>query len=107
MRWTCAEIVGGLLLLVGTLPPGPAKPVAGQGVTVDEYEPRNTLVVPEHIITSARFPFVDIHGHQGGTRMSSEAVDRLVGENGRTQHGGHGQPVGREAGPTSSRGSKT
>ena len=80
MRLTSAEIVGGLLLLVGTLPPGSAQPVAGQGVTVDEYEPRNTLVVPEHIVTSARFPFVDIHGHQRGSRMSSEAVSQLVGE---------------------------
>ncbi len=80
MRLTSAEIVGGLLLLVGAFPPGSARPVAGQGVGVEEYEPRNTLVVSENIVTSARFPFVDIHGHQRGARMSSEAVDRLVGE---------------------------
>ena len=80
MRLTFAEIVGGVLFLLGTLPPGLAHSVAGQGITVEEYEPRNTLVVPEHIITSARFPFVDIHGHQSGTRTSSESVDRLVGE---------------------------
>ena len=80
MRLTAAEIVRGLLLVVGTFPPGTAQPVAGQGVTVQEYEPRNTLVVPEHIVTSARFPFVDIHGHQSGTRMSSADVDRLIGE---------------------------
>ena len=80
MRLTSAEIVGGVLFLLGTLPPGLAQPVAGQGITVEEYEPRNTLVVSEHITTSARFPFVDIHGHQSGTRMSSEIVDRLVGE---------------------------
>jgi len=80
MRLTAAEIVGGLLLLVGTLPLGPAKPVAGQGITMQEYEPRNTLVVSEHVITSARFPFVDIHGHQNGTRMSPGDVDRLIGE---------------------------
>ncbi len=80
MRLTSAEIIGGLLLLVGILPPGSAQPVAGQGVTVDEYEPRNTLVVSEHIVTSARFPFVDIHGHQNGARMSSQGIDQLVGE---------------------------
>ena len=71
MRLTGADIVGVLLLLVGTLSPGPAKPVAGQGITVEEYEPRNTLVTSEHVVTRARFPFVDIHGHQGGARMSS------------------------------------
>ena len=80
MRLTGADIVGGLLLLVGTLPAGPAKPVAGQGITVEEYEPRNTLVTSEHVVTSARFPFVDIHGHQNGSRMSSDDVDRLIGE---------------------------
>jgi len=80
MRLTSAEIIGGLLLLMGTLPPGSAQPAAGQGVTVDEYEPRNTLVVSENIVTSARFPFVDIHGHQQGARMSSQGIDQLVGE---------------------------
>ena len=73
MRLTSAEFIGGLLLLVASFLPGPARPLAGQGVTVDEYEPRNTLVVPEHIVTSARFPFVDIHGHQSGARMSPAA----------------------------------
>ena len=80
MRLTDTHIVGVLLLVVGTFPSWTAQPVAGQGVTVDEYEPRNTLVVPEHIVTSTRFPFVDVHGHQNGTRMSSADVDRLVGE---------------------------
>ena len=81
MRLTSAEFVGGILLLMGTIPPGPAQGVAGQqGVTVDQYEPRNTLVVPENLLTSARFPFVDIHGHQSGARMSLGNVDRLVGE---------------------------
>ena len=81
MRLTSAEFVGGILLLMGTLGPGPAQGVTGQqGVTVDQYEPRNTLVVPENLVTRARFPFVDIHGHQGGARMSPGDVDRLVGE---------------------------
>ena len=80
MRLTSAEIIGGLLLVVGMFSPGSALPVAGQGVGVEEYQPRNTLVVPENIVTSARFPFVDIHGHQSGARMSSEAVGQLVRE---------------------------
>ncbi len=80
MRLPSGEMFAGLLLLVGTLLPGLTQPVAGQGITVEEYEPRNTLVVSEHLVTSARFPFVDIHGHQSGARMSSDAVDRLIGE---------------------------
>ncbi|MDH3223265.1 MAG: amidohydrolase family protein [Gemmatimonadota bacterium] len=51
-----------------------------QDVTFEEYEPRNTLVVPEHVITRARFPFIDVHGHQRGTRMSQAEVTELVRE---------------------------
>ena len=55
-------------------------PLAAQDVTVVDYEPRNTLVVPENLLTRAKFPFVDIHGHQRATRMSPTDVDRLVAE---------------------------
>lgn len=30
----------------------------------EEYDPPSTLVVPEHHITRAKFPFIDIHNHQ-------------------------------------------
>jgi predicted TIM-barrel fold metal-dependent hydrolase len=29
-----------------------------------EYDPPTTLVVPEHQVPSARFPFIDVHSHQ-------------------------------------------
>lgn len=32
----------------------------------EAYDPPSTLVVPEHIITRAKFPFIDIHSHQWG-----------------------------------------
>jgi uncharacterized protein len=48
-------------------------------MSIEEYEPRSTLRVPETILTRARFPFIDVHGHQGGIR-SAEQVGRLVGE---------------------------
>ncbi len=31
---------------------------------IEDYEPRSTLVVPETLLTSAKFPFVDVHNHQ-------------------------------------------
>jgi len=31
--------------------------------TIEEYDPRSTLVVPEHKIERAKFPFIDIHSH--------------------------------------------
>ena len=58
----------------------PSVPLGAQEVTVEEYEPRSTLVVPENPVTRARFPFVDIHGHQWVARMSPADVDRLVAE---------------------------
>ena len=48
-------------------------------MTVEEYAPRSSLRVPAHLITRARFPFIDVHGHQ--TRLqSAEDVDALVRE---------------------------
>ncbi len=44
---------------------------------VDEYQPRSTLRVSEHPVSRARFPFVDVHGHQGGLRTAAD-VDALV-----------------------------
>ncbi|MEY3405667.1 MAG: hypothetical protein RL161_1097 [Bacteroidota bacterium] len=31
----------------------------------EEYDPPSTLVVPEHKLTRAKFPFIDIHNHYG------------------------------------------
>ena len=64
MRWICVVFV---------LAAGPA---FGQAVTIEEYEPRSPLVVPQHPVKRARYPFIDVHNHQrGGT---PEQVDRLV-----------------------------
>lgn len=48
-----------------------------QTMTVEEYEPRSTLVVPATPVKRARYPFVDVHSHQNGL-MSPEELDRLV-----------------------------
>ena len=29
-----------------------------------EYDPPSTLVLPEHPVVRAKYPFVDVHGHQ-------------------------------------------
>ncbi|MGB4845451.1 MAG: amidohydrolase family protein [Ferruginibacter sp.] len=38
--------------------------IKGQEMSFEEYNPVSTLVVPGNIITKAKFPFIDIHGHQ-------------------------------------------
>lgn len=40
--------------------------VNAQSMGFEEYEPKSTLVVPEHKLTKAKFPFIDVHNHQNG-----------------------------------------
>ncbi|MEP6584771.1 MAG: amidohydrolase family protein [Ginsengibacter sp.] len=42
----------------------------------ETYDPPSTLVVPQHIVTRAKFPFIDIHNHQYS--MSSQDLAGLV-----------------------------
>ena len=35
-----------------------------QNLSFEEYNPTSTLVVPEHKVLKAKFPFIDVHGHQ-------------------------------------------
>lgn len=48
----------------------------GQSVTIEEYEPRTLLVVPQHPVARAKYPLIDVHNHQRAG--SPEQVDRLV-----------------------------
>jgi predicted TIM-barrel fold metal-dependent hydrolase len=45
--------------------------------TIIEYEPRSTLVVPEHPVPRAKFPVVDIHGHPP-TLDNPETIEQVV-----------------------------
>jgi len=38
--------------------------VQAQELSFEDYNPESTLVVPEHQVIRAKFPFIDIHGHQ-------------------------------------------
>ena len=38
--------------------------ILAQDLTFEEYNPKSTLVVPGKIIKKAKYPFIDIHGHQ-------------------------------------------
>lgn len=55
-------------------------PPAGPAMSFEEYEPKSTLVVPEHPVTRARYPFIDVHNHQRARTMTAEDVDKLVAE---------------------------
>ena len=48
-------------------------------MTIEDYEPRSTLVVPEHPVTRARYPFIDVHSHHR-LDLSAKDIDGLVTE---------------------------
>lgn len=47
-------------------------------ITIDfeSYDPPSTLVTPENLVTSAKFPFIDIHSHHW--RLSEMDLDELI-----------------------------
>ena len=50
-------------------------------MTVEEFEPKSTLVVDENIVTRAKFPFVDVHSHWfRAPSMTQGAIDTLMQE---------------------------
>ena len=51
----------------------------GQSVTFEEYSPKSSLVVPEHSKTRAKYPFIDVHNHQGFP-ASPERYQKLVAD---------------------------
>lgn len=53
-------------------------PAAAGAMSIDEYDPKSMLVVPEHPRTKAKFPFVDVHSHQWNKTPAD--VDQLVAE---------------------------
>ena len=47
-----------------------------QTPTIEEYQPRSTLVTKEHKIERAKFPFIDIHSHHWNP--TPQHVDELI-----------------------------
>lgn len=46
-------------------------------MSIEEYTPKSTLVVPQHPVTRAKYPFIDVHNHQDSL-MSADKLDKLV-----------------------------
>src|SRR5258708_40247732 len=46
--------------------------------TIDEYQPKSTLITGEHKIERAKFPFIDIHSHHWNPTAGE--VDELAKE---------------------------
>ncbi len=50
-----------------------------QSLTIEEYKPKSTLVVPAHPVPRAKFPVIDIHSHHS-TDLSGREWDQIVSE---------------------------
>ena len=50
----------------------------GQEMDFEAYDPPSTLKTPEHIVTRARYPFIDVHNHQ--FNMPTQDLSELVEE---------------------------
>ncbi len=50
--------------------------LASQNLSFEEYNPTSTLVVPGKTIHKAKYPFIDIHGHQ--YRMANQDLTPVV-----------------------------
>src|SRR6476469_3466233 len=55
-------VLGSLVLLVGLLLA--QQPASQQSISIEEFDPKSTLVVPQHTVTRAKYPFIDVHIHQ-------------------------------------------
>ncbi len=82
-RWMLA--CGGVTLFALTEIGPPALTTAqaqadanGRVPTIEEYQPKSSLVTPEHKPQRAKYPFVDIHSHHWNP--TAERVDELVKE---------------------------
>jgi len=74
------------LALVATLAPAQQTPPKEEAAPPDDpskisfmdYDPPSTLVVSEHPVPRAKYPFVDVHSHQFG--LDEEKVKQLVAD---------------------------
>jgi predicted TIM-barrel fold metal-dependent hydrolase len=45
--------------------------------SIVDYRPRSTLVVPAHVVKTAKYPAIDYHGHPQGLIQSAEGLNTL------------------------------
>jgi len=54
-----------------------AQNMFAQSMSIEDYKPKSTLVVPQHPVTRAKYPFIDVHNHQN-SQMPIAQLDKLV-----------------------------
>ena len=65
------------LILVGSAITFAPSAFCQRHMLITEYSPKSTLVVPQHPLTRAKYPFIDVHNHQDSL-MAPERLNQLV-----------------------------
>ncbi|MEX2303758.1 MAG: amidohydrolase family protein [Bryobacterales bacterium] len=63
--------IAGCVLLTAIL-------LAAQSLTVEQYEPKSTLIVPERLVPRAKYPVIDVHSHH--RNVSPDRLNQILGE---------------------------
>ena len=64
------------LLLAGTAALAASAAVVAQDLSIREYKPKSTLVVPAHPVPRAKYPVIDVHSHH--SRITRDDYARVV-----------------------------
>jgi predicted TIM-barrel fold metal-dependent hydrolase len=80
-RHIAAALVGASLILSGSVAAQVRRNEQQRppSMPLEDYEPKSMLVVDEHPVRKAKYPFVDIHGHQN-LSMDDAALAALVAQ---------------------------
>jgi predicted TIM-barrel fold metal-dependent hydrolase len=78
-RWAAPNqpVIIVLALLLVAIAARAQTPPSSSTMSIEEYDPRSTLVVPQHPVTRAKYPFIDVHTHYD-VLMSRDRLDQLV-----------------------------
>src|SRR5918993_3252789 len=66
------------LLLAGAAALAASAAVVAQDLSIREYKPKSTLVVPAHPVPRAKYPVIDVHSHH--SRLTRDDYARVVRE---------------------------
>jgi len=64
---------------IGVVVSGQEPRLSTPALTIQEYKPTSTLVVPEHPVPRAKFPVIDVHSHHADV-PTGQRLDALVAE---------------------------
>lgn len=78
IRWLMLWTLLVPLCIYGQTAPDDRSSQPSETMSFEEYEPRSMLVVPEHPLTRAKYPFVDVHNHQND--MAPAKLKELVAD---------------------------